>query len=145
MNKIIKKITSSLTAVAMSASMLATAGLADEPVYYYNWKVSYTAVGTGAGYTGTKDYLYMVYSTKGLRFYCNGVSNTRNGATGKATAECTNSNITMSSVTMTGQGQIFTRTLVLNGAVKGVNLEIRANTEETGNTFSAKGAVHTII
>lgn len=129
----------------MSAIILTATVTAVEPISYYDWNVSYSNVGTGAGYTGTKDYAYMLYSTKGLRFYCNGVSNTRNGATGKATAECTNSNITMSAVTMTGQGQIYTRKPALNGAVTGINLEIRANTEETGNTFSAKGAVETII
>ncbi len=146
MKKLIKKITAVFTAATVSVSALA-AGLvyAKEPVVYYKWKASYFNAGTGAGYTGSKDYPYMVYSNHGLEIYCNGTNNTVDGARGYVEITCTNSNVTMTPVIFRTASS-SPRVVIpdLEGSIKGLYIVVAADTSTIHNTFSANGSMRTI-
>ncbi len=146
MKKLIKKITAVFTAATVSVSALA-AGLvcADEPVTYYRWNATYFNAGTGAGYTGSKDYPYMVYSTLGLKIYCNGTNSTVDGARGYVEITCTNNNVTMNPIifrTASSSPRVVIPDLV--GSIKGLDIVVEAYTSTIHNTFSANGSMRTI-
>lgn len=142
MKNIFKKTAAVVLAATMTAGLAASVGAA-QPVRNDTWSVSAVNTQGAPSGTGSEDACYMYFSTNGIEVYCNNVSNTANGGTGKVTITCSTSGITMASRTLTNSGQRVVCYPEFTGIIEGVRLRFTA-TASYGNIFNASGTVYSI-
>lgn len=136
-----KKAIASLAVATLSLVMGINASAA--PVYDDSWNVVHVNAPGVPSTAGTTDYCFMYYSTYGIEVFCNEVSNTVDGGTGRVTISCETSNVTMSPQYLKNTGRSVTCEPSFTGSIEGINLKFTAYTSNVENTFRAAGTAHT--
>lgn len=140
----LKKVAAVITAAFIVTSNLCGSIGAETSVDSATWSVSHNNVQNAPEPTKIICSPYMTYSTYGNKAYCNSVSNTINGGSGRIYISCTDSNATMTTKTLTNASQSVVCVPVFSGKVVGVHYYMYAKTSTRNNIFSASGTIITI-
>lgn len=139
----LKKVAAVITAAFIVTSNLCGSISAETPVSSATWSVSHNNMQYAPEPTTITCSLYMTYSTKGNRAYCNNVSNSANGGSGRIYIRCTDANATMATITLTNASQRVDCKPEFSGEILGVHYYMYAKTSTQNNLFCAGGTMVT--